>query len=140
MCRSAVVAMPVSSCSVGVARTRAAGTTLSVGLGAAPSSLSFSSAVRRSMKATTSSISSGMSIERRLISGDGFPHGTATSVGVDRLGYRVVPHDNTAISPRVSKAAQRDGSRPVPLILDVDRLGHRGSFLMLGPCAAHRCR
>jgi hypothetical protein len=39
----------------------------------------------------------------------------------------------------MSKAAQRDGSRPPPLILDVDRLGHRGagsfpvSFLMLGP-------
>jgi hypothetical protein len=32
----------------------------------------------------------------------------------------------------VSKAAQRDGSRPVPLILDVNRLGHHRSFLMLG--------
>jgi hypothetical protein len=36
----------------------------------------------------------------------------------------------------VSKAAHRDGSRPLPL-LDVDRLGHRRSFpvslLMLGP-------
>ena len=39
-----------------------------------------------------------------------------------------------AISVRVSKAAQRDGSRPPPL-LDVDRLGHSGSFPVsfLGP-------
>jgi hypothetical protein len=29
----------------------------------------------------------------------------------------------------VSKAAQRDGSRPPPLV-DVDRLGHRGAFLV----------
>src|SRR5262249_21168100 len=59
---------------------------------------------------------------------------SATSLS-DRLRYQVVPHDNAASSPRVSKAAQRDGGRPVPLILDVDRLGYRGSFpvLMLGP-------
>jgi hypothetical protein len=54
---------------------------------------------------------------------------------LDWFGYRTVLHDSTAISPRVNKAAERDGSRPVPLILDADRPGHRTllvSFLMLG--------
>jgi hypothetical protein len=45
---------------------------------------------------------------------------------------RTAARRSTAISLRVSKAAQRDGSRPLPL-LDVDRLGHRPvSLLMLG--------
>jgi hypothetical protein len=64
------------------------------------------------------------------------PHDhTATSLRVDRLGYRVVLHDNSAVSPRASKAAQRDGSRPVPLILDVDRLGYRDSLRLLLPAS-----
>ena len=47
-----------SSCGVGAARTRAAGATLSVSLGAAPAISLFSSAFQRSMKRTACLISS----------------------------------------------------------------------------------